>query len=358
MYTTFVLDELGNKKIIMDWRGTPPFQWNEVKIEDLLSSHPNHCAGLEFAHFWTGDDWHLQHNHRASPDYGYLPNFKGPDLPSPRSRLERNGTYTRSSSEKDAPSYLPVQINVEPSEPNRGTPRIRCGLCAWNLGMDERFALQLPPPESQPPQPPNHNRFASILHTLIAEEKTSREKMANAFSHKGRWRDLDRWLNNIQSKDERLYLPQKYQLKKLCSAIIDPPIHELEAAISADRENFKRKKQWQQWQLMFSYPEWATLEFKNDGTWYHHHHCGRSTHDRAEVTTVQMLQIPYQDRHIDILMEHWKQETASWKSYALTIEQVNTIPATALQSIMEQLIKEPFHWKHTAKFHFASTQEK
>ena len=24
MYTTFILDEVGNRKIIMDWRGNPP----------------------------------------------------------------------------------------------------------------------------------------------------------------------------------------------------------------------------------------------------------------------------------------------------------------------------------------------
>ena len=133
MYTTFILDEVGNRKIIMDWRGSPPFDWNEVKVADLLSRYPNHCAGLVFGYFWTGDDWHPQQNRIVTPKYGRLPNFKGPDLPSPRTPLEDTDPHVRKSEDKSAPSYLPVEVEDKASDQKREDLDSMCDLCLiWN----------------------------------------------------------------------------------------------------------------------------------------------------------------------------------------------------------------------------------
>lgn len=72
MYTTFIIDELGNQKIIMDWRGSPPFGWSEVTIEQLRASHPNHLHGLELGSYYTGDDWSEMSGVSVSPEAGLL----------------------------------------------------------------------------------------------------------------------------------------------------------------------------------------------------------------------------------------------------------------------------------------------
>lgn len=58
MITTYVVDEVGNVKLIIDWMGSPPFKQREVQDPSVfLASHPNHSAGLEFANYYTGDSY-------------------------------------------------------------------------------------------------------------------------------------------------------------------------------------------------------------------------------------------------------------------------------------------------------------
>ena len=109
MYTTFILDEVGNRKIIMDWRGSPPFDWNEVKVADLLSQYPNHCAGLTFGYFWTGDDWHPQQNRIVSP---VIPSIKVQTCPA-QNTFGRTGPHTRKSEDR-SPEHSLLKLKIKP----------------------------------------------------------------------------------------------------------------------------------------------------------------------------------------------------------------------------------------------------
>ncbi len=354
MYTTFILDEIGNRKIIMDWRGNPPFQWNAVKIESLLASHPNACSGLVFAHFWTGDDWHLQHDRVIGPEFGYLPNFKGPDLPAPRTRLVSNAVYTRASGDREAPSYLPVRIDAVAADQERGRPRIRCGLCAWNIGVDPAFAQALPAPEKQPPKPDAPNRFARRMQQLIEEGRTSRKALANVFSHKGRWRELDRWLHRTETKGDRLYQPTRTQLTQLCTAIDMPPEQELVDSLQADLDNFKQQKVWEGWRLLYSYPQWASTLASPAGLMYQHHYCGRTTHELSQVHAVRSMQVPLRDQVIDILVEDWGMRAQRWTSYVVhagcTIEE-----ESAKKEAVASAVGSSLYWLKTERFLFGCT---
>ena len=152
MYTTFVLDEVGNRKNYHGLAGNPPFDWNEVKVADLLSQYQI-IVRATFGYFWTGDDWHPQQNRIVSPKYGCLPNFKGPDLPSPRTPLEDTGPHTRKSEDRSAPSHLPVEVEDKASDLEQGRPRVRCAICAWNLALQAPFD-RAPAPEKRPDKPP------------------------------------------------------------------------------------------------------------------------------------------------------------------------------------------------------------
>lgn len=317
MYTTFILDEVGNRKIMMDWRGNPRFRWNEVKVADLLSQYPNHCAGLTFGYFWTGDDWHPQQNLIVSPKYGLLPNFEGPDLPSPRTPLEDTGPHTRKSEDRSAPSYLPVEVEDKPSDLNRGRPRIRCAICAWNLELQAPFDRRLPAPEKRPDKPPAPNQFATMMRKLIKEGRVTRRQLGSVLIGKNRWRNLDRWLDIDQEGKKKFYVPCPEQCVKLLSVVGEVDVVAYQEAILADQENFKRIQQWAAWQEMHRYPEWATVEEEGDILWYHHHHCGRSTTDTAEVVSHQVQRVEINDQAITILHEEWQDQDKRWTSIAI-----------------------------------------
>ena len=345
MYTTFILDEVGNRKIIMDWRGSPRFKWNEVKVADLLSQYPNHCAGLTFGYFWTGDDWHPQQNRVVSPKYGCLPSFKGPDLPSPRTPLENTGPHTRKSGDKSAPSYLPVEVEDKASDVIKGRPRIRCAICAWNLGLQGPFERTLPGPEPRPEKPPLPNQFATMIRNLIQEGKVTRRQLGESLIGNHRWRNLDRWMDTDQAGKKKFYAPRPEQCTRLLSVVgVDVGLY-LEA-IEEDKTNFKRTQQWSGWQEMHSYPEWATVEDKDDEVWYHHHHCGRSTRDLSEVISHRVVSIEIEGRTLAVLLEDWKEGDRSWQSIAVPKgDSVN-------QTMLEKQFPLATEWQETDCFYF------
>ena len=237
----------------MDWRGSPPFDWNEVKVADLLSQYPNHCAGLTFGYFWTGDDWHPQQNRIVSPKYGCLPNFKGPDLPSPRTPLEDTGPHTRKSEDKSAPSDFPVEVEDKASDPNKGRPRIRCAICAWNLELQSPFYRTVPDPEPRPDKPPAPNQFATMLRSLIEEGRATRRQLGDALIGNQRWRNLDRWLDKAQEGKKKFYAPLPEQCARLLSVVDDVDAKLYLEAIEADKVNFQRNQEWATWREIHQY---------------------------------------------------------------------------------------------------------
>lgn len=345
MYTTFILDEVGNRKIIMDWRGSPPFDWNEIKVADLLSQYPNHCAGLTFGYFWTGDDWHPQQNRIVGPKYGFLPNFKGPDLPSPRTPLEDTGPHTRKSGDRSAPSYLPVEVEDKAGDVNKGEPRIRCAICAWNLELQAPFHRTLPEPEQRPEKPPAPNQFAKMMRRLIEEGKVTRRQLGEALIGNHRWRNLDRWLDVDQEGKKKFYAPRPEQCARLLSVVGEVDLAPYQDAILVDQQNFKRLQQWSAWQEIHRYPEWATLEEEENTLWYHHHHCGRSTTDSAKVVSHQVQSVEINDRSISILHEEWHDQDKRWISIAIPKGDLS-------QSILEAYFTDIRHWSETDRFYF------
>ena len=236
----------------------------------------------------------------------------------------------------------------------RGRPRIRCGLCAWNLGVNPSFSQTLPAPDTRPPKPPPSNRFAQCIQQLIAEGRTSREALANTFSHKGRWRNIDRWLQRTGSKRDRLHQPTKEQLQTLSTAIDSPPMELLQESIQADLEHFQKRKEWENWRLFHTFPQWAHVEVKADGLWYHHHHCGRATHDLSEVTKIESVHVNVQEDTIPVLVEHWKNKERVWKSYALCHAHL-TIAEETIKKKVEALTQSPLSWFKTDRFLFGTT---
>ena len=353
MYTKFIIDELGNRKIIMDWRGNPPFDWNEIEIETLLESHPNYCKGLEFAEYYTGDDWHLQHNVMVTPEYGLLPDFKKPDLPCPRTQLEPNGKHTRELSEDNS---LPSRIDAKPVDASFGRPRVRCGLCARSLGFSPPFTVKPIIPEESPQKPPEANRFATYLQILITEGRTSREKMGEAFDHNSRWRDIDRWLGKISRKNNQPYLPSIEKIQVLASVIEEPSLKILIESRASDKENYRLMEKWRNWQQRYRYQEWATIEHRENGAWYQHNHCGRCTHDLSEVVEATMNSGYCDEQKVEFLVESWQRGAAKWKSYAFVREQIGDLSQEELSLLIGE-IQSALQWIQTEKFIFASKHQ-
>ena len=346
MYTTFILDEVGNRKIIMDWRGDPPFQWNEVKVADLLSQYPNYCAGLTFGYFWTGDDWHPQQNQIVSPKYGCLPNFKGPDLPSPRTPLEDTGPHTRKSEDKSAPSYLPVEVEDKASDVNKGRPRVRCAICAWNLELQAPFDRTLPAPEKRPAKPPAPNQFATMMRGLIKAGRVTRRQLGETLIGNNRWRNLDRWLDTDQEGKKKFYAPRPEQCAKLLSVVVDVDVELYLEAIETDKLNFQRNQEWSTWREIHQYPAWARVEKVDDEVWYHHHHCGRRTNDLAEVTSYQVLSVEIDGVCVSVLQEDWIEGEKSWRSIAVQKDD------SVNQLILATHFTQVTDWQETERFHF------
>ena len=353
MYTTFIIDEIGNRKIIMDWRGSPRFSWNEVKVGDLLSEYPNHCAGLKFAHFWTGDDWHSQNNIQHTPEFGYLPNFLGVDLPSPRTILDDTGPHTRISGDKSAPSYLPVEIPDQAFDLQRGKPRIRCTICAWNLGHQAPFCQKLPNPKVQPPTPPEPDNLAIFLRQIISKGATTRRELANMFTHKNRWRDLDRWLEIEKKKKDSIYLPTEEKCRRLLSNFSNDVVVEALEAINKDISISNDWKEWLTWEDIYEYPDWASVVLTTEGKRYHHHYCGRDTDDLSEVLSTKFINYHLDERNITILQENWKNKDQHWISFAISIDEHLTSEDL---STLEKKLEHSLIWNQTERFYFGITQ--
>ena len=317
MYTTFVIDEVGNRKIIMDWRGNPPFQWNEVKVEDFLVSHPNSCSGLEFAHYYTGDDYGEQEDKIVTPEFCLLPDFKTPDLPCPRKPLLRTGLYTRPPADADSEAdesdcffscgycdwrgrfseitkrsmskYFidwtcpncgeeqasgglsepqpPVRIKASNDDPG-ARPRLRCGLCAWSEGLPEPFGLQMP-----------------ALISLNEARRTG----------------------------------------------VTP-----------------------------GYPNWANVDTRDNGIWFVHSHCGRTTHDLAEVTKEpELLSLDWEGHALSVVREHWRLGNQRWASCGLLREDAGGVVQESLSSAIALLLQleeaHDLHWETTPRFLFGRT---
>ena len=162
------------------------------------------CSTDVWILLWTGDDWHSQQNRIVSPKYGCLPNFRGPDLPSPRTPLEDTGPHTRKSEDKSAPSYLPVEVEDTASDLSKGRPRIRCAICAWNLERKTPFDRTLPEPDKRPDKPPTPNQFATMMRSLIQEGRVTRRQLGDALVGNNRWRNLDRWLDTGQEGKKKV----------------------------------------------------------------------------------------------------------------------------------------------------------
>ena len=149
------------------------------------------------------------------------PNFRGPDLPSPRIPLEDTGPHTRKSEDKSAPSYLPVEVEDTPSDLEKGRPRIRCAICAWNLELQSPFHRTLPDPEQRPEKPPAPNQFATMMRSLIEEGRVTRRQLGDALIGNNRWRNLDRWLDTAQEGKKKFYAPRPEQCARLLSVVGD-----------------------------------------------------------------------------------------------------------------------------------------
>lgn len=105
------------------------------------------------------------------------------------------------------------------------------------------------------------------------------------------------------------------------------------------------------------YPDWATLETRDDGDWYVHRHCGRSTHDLAEVTgKPELTSIDVMGTPVAVVLERWRRADDEWTSVALAREEVgDSIPdrvEVALHTLLGLGRHEGLLWESTERFHF------
>ncbi len=359
MYTTFIVDEVGNRRIIMDWfkETNPTFGWSEVSIETLLESHPNHTAGLEFAYYYTGDDYRPQSGLAVSAEYGLLPDFKQPDLPAPRCALSRTGQHTRQSGDR---SPVPVRHQIGALS-DAAQPRIRCGLCAWNLGVPSEFSGPSPR-RNEPPLPaeePDH--LSRCLNMLIANGQTTRRRLAESTSHKRRWNLIDLWCHRIQAKCLP-QLPSDLQLEALFTAIDDAPTEALRDALAHDRLHLTRQREVRRWRPRLAYPDWATREDAWDGPWYRHHHCGRTTHDLAYLSQApEVVTLLERGERVTALVERWRWCDLRWSSLAVPTGVPLNRPLSEFSgSIRAALGAEAFdklRWAQTDSFTFVTVGE-
>ena len=63
---------------------------------------------------------------------------------------------------------------------------------------------------------------------------------------------------------------------------------------------------------------------RKDGVlWYHHHHCGRSTTDTAEVVSYQVQSVDINGQMVSVLQEKWQDQDKRWTSIAIPKGDVN-----------------------------------
>ena len=140
--------------------------------------------------FWTGDDWHPQQNQIVSPKYGCLPNFKGPDLPSPRTPFRRIQVHTPENRKMNPPPVIsPLKLKIKP------VTRIRVSLvfdvhCVhgiWNF--NRLFIVRYPNQSNVQRKPPAPNQFATMMRSLIEEGRVTRRQLGETLigNHRGGW---------------------------------------------------------------------------------------------------------------------------------------------------------------------------
>ena len=358
MYTTFIVDEVGNRKIVMDWfKSTQPtFGWSEVSVESLLESHPNHTAGLEFAYYYTGDDYRPQSDVYVGAEYGLLPDFRAPDLPAPRTPLERRGNHTRTSEERTS---VPVRYAVK-EVGSRAQPRVRCGLCAWNLGLPSEWSGLGPEQNSPPPVAETSDHLSRVLNQLIKTGRTSRRRLAESLSHKKRWALVDRWCHATVGQNLPAS-PSEAQLEELLSAIDDAPSQSLKDAVEHDREHRARETATLRWRALRRYHSWAEVIQTDDGAWYRHLHCGRMTHDLEEVTELpKIVRIVAPDGPIEAVLERWSWGEMRWSSLALLRTEMSASPehlAESARSAMGLSDEVSLSYTSTDRFLFITGME-
>jgi hypothetical protein len=408
MYTTFLIDEFGNQKIIMDWRDSPPFDWSEVTVDQLRASHPNHLHGLEFGYYYTGDDWRSMSGTSVGPEAGLLPDFKNPDLPCPRQTFESKAARTRDkpTAEKSAPTTLnctscgwtggldtvkildresryfydwvcptcdtenagghfpdknlPIRSDIKAYTPSM-KPRLRCGLCAWSEALPEPFGLRLPSPEQCPPKPDSADTFSKLIINLVSSGKTNRRSMANALGIKKPWKYVDAWLKPQPGLNPRYMFPDDQKLQLVAGSIDqeEVTVEALKHLVAQDSKNYIKLQEWNKWKLRYRYPDWATTVTKPDGVWYTHLHCERTTHDLSEVASKPELRsLTFASRIIEFVKEEWVNDLEKWTSYAFLKSELQT-PCSEFTSTLRNELKVEesisIRWSSTVKFWFAIT---
>ena len=98
------------------------------------------------------------------------------------------------------------------------------------------------------------------------------------------------------------------------------------------------------------YPEWATLEEKDEILWYHHHHCGRSTSDTAEVISHQVQSVDINGQMVSVLQEEWQDQDKRWTSIAIPKGELN-------QESLKDHFSHIVEWRETERFHFGLIQD-
>ena len=106
MYTVLIRDEQGNMKVVHDWHtGSKPYlmspQACQEYVSKLRAKYPYASKGLEFAYYYTGDDWSAMRPTRQTKEFDDLPDFRhmlktnAPDWVAPRENLERTAAPAR-----------------------------------------------------------------------------------------------------------------------------------------------------------------------------------------------------------------------------------------------------------------------
>lgn len=213
------------------------------------------------------------------------------------------------------------------------------------MGLQGPFERTLPEPEPRPEKPPLPNQFATMIRNLIQEGKVTRRQLGESLIGNHRWRNLDRWMDTDQADKKKFYAPCPEQCTRLLS-VVDVDVGVYLEAIEEDKTNFKRTQQWSEWQDIHRYPEWATVEDKDDEVWYHHHHCGRSTRDLSEVISHRIVSIETEGQSLSVLLEDWKEGDRSWQSIAISKgDSVN-------QTVLENQFPLATEWQETDRFYF------
>ena len=161
----------------------------------------------------------------------------------------------------------------------------------------------------------------------------------------------NRWLDTDQ-EGKKFYAPRPEQCVKLLSVVGDVDAELYLEAIETDKLNFKRNQEWSTWREIHRYPAWATVEKVDDEVWYHHHHCGRSTNDLAEVTSYQILSVEMDGVCVSVLQEDWIEGSKSWRSIA--IQKDDSVNLMMLSKHLTQAIE----WQETERFYFGIVLEK